>query len=111
MRQPPYNGTRVQETLDMVLTAAAFDQQVSMLFCDDGVLQLVRNQEPQALELKNTARILDVLEMYDVRNLYVESESLIARGLAGTDLVLPVRLVPRSGVNALLSGRQILIQD
>ena len=42
----PVSGVQVQETLDQILTTAAMEQSVSLLFLDDGVFQLVRNQQP-----------------------------------------------------------------
>ncbi|MDD4914844.1 MAG: sulfurtransferase complex subunit TusC [Methylococcales bacterium] len=111
MRQPPHASGRVQETLDMILTAAAFDQQVGVLFCDDGVLQLASGQNPAAIGLKDTARIFTALEIYDVDALYAEAESLAARGLTAADLILPVRLVSRADVNQLMNRHQLLIPD
>ena len=63
MRRMPFSGIYVQETLDMLLTAAAFDQSVSVLFADDGVLQLKKHQHPQTLAFKDTAAIFTALEI------------------------------------------------
>lgn len=111
MRQPTHNGSRVQETLDMILTTAAFDQAVSVLFCDDGVLQLKRGQNPAALKLKDTASIFTALEIYDVTAIYAEQESLAARGLTADDLILPVQILPRAEINQLMTRHQVLIPD
>ena len=95
----------------MILTTAAFDQQVSVLFCDEGVLQLKRGQNPAAIGLKDTAQIFTALEVYDVNALYVEAESLAARGLTADDLLLPVQILPRAGLNPLMLRHQVLIPD
>ena len=95
----------------MILTTAAFDQQVSLLFCDDGVLQLKRGQNPAAIGLKDTAQIFTVLEVYDVHDLYVEAESLTARGMTADDLLLPTRVLPRAEIRLLMLQHQILVSD
>lgn len=111
LRRAPNNGNHLQETLDMILTTAAFDQPVSLLFMDDGVLQLRRGQDPQVLSLKDTAAIFSALEIYDVRELYVENESLNARGLIKEDLLLPVELLDRSEINALMLRYAVIVPD
>jgi tRNA 2-thiouridine synthesizing protein C len=109
MRHLPHVSSHVQETLDQLLTTAAFDQAVSVLFVDDGVLQLKTGQNPLQMGLKNTAAIFQALELYDVNLLYVETESLISRGMTVHDLILPVKLIPRAEVNALLQRHAIVI--
>lgn len=111
MRRMPNRGNHVQEALDMILTAAAFDQKVSLLFADDGVLQLKRGQLPETMGLKDSPAIFKALEIYDVHDLYAESESLVARGLAAEDLILPVRVIARQDVASLLQAHDVLIPD
>ncbi len=96
VRQAPYAGMHAQEALDLLLTLVAFDQAVDVLLLDDGVWQLHRGQEPEALMQKNLAAMWQTLEMYGIQSPWVESESLRERGLDTADLVLPVRLVPRT---------------
>jgi tRNA 2-thiouridine synthesizing protein C len=109
MRHLPHVSNHVQETLDQMLTTAAFDQTVSVLFVDDGVLQLKAGQNPQPMGVKNTAAIFQVLELYEINNLFVEAESLISRGLKENELILPVQLISRFEVNALLQRHAIII--
>ncbi len=102
MSHAPHSGTEVQETLDIVLTTAAFDQQVSLLFLDDGVFQLKKQQNPEIIGLKDTGSIFKALEIYEVYNLYIEIESLQSRGLKPGDLFLPVQEFYRKDINALM---------
>lgn len=95
----------------MILTTAAFDQQVSVLFADDGVLQLKNRQNPVAMALKDTAAVFGALEIYDVRALYVESESLQARALEISDLILPVQVVQRSEIGRLMRRHDVVVPD
>ncbi|MGR9099177.1 MAG: sulfurtransferase complex subunit TusC [Gammaproteobacteria bacterium] len=108
MSKSPCEGSQVQEFLDIVLTMAAFDQKVGLLFLDDGVFQLKNGQRPEILGLKDTASIFRALEIYDVRELYAEVESLQERGLKPGDLFLPVREVYRKEVGRLMHRHKIV---
>jgi tRNA 2-thiouridine synthesizing protein C len=92
----------VQEQLDIILTAAAFDQSVSLLFLDDAVLQLRNNQQPDLMKFKDISAILKALEIYDVQDIYIEMESLQARALKVGDLILPVKEIHRKQVVELM---------
>jgi tRNA 2-thiouridine synthesizing protein C len=77
----PYAGTLTQEGLDALLAAAAFDLSVSALFIEDGVWSLLKEQNPEKLEQKNISKVLQVLPLYDVNELYCCQQSLESRNL------------------------------
>jgi len=110
LNKPAYCGNHAQETLDIILTAAAFDQAVSLLLLDDGVFQLKTHQNP-TVGLKDIAAIFSALEIYDVTRIYVEAESILNRGLKPEDLCLPVELVNRKDVAKLMAGFDIVFAD
>ena len=85
-RKAPYGTIYALESLEVVLIGAAFDQRVSLAFLDDGVYQLTRGQDTDAIGMKNFSPTYAALGDYDVREIYVEKESLEARGLTLEDL-------------------------
>ena len=108
MRTPPHSGIKLQEQLDVILTAAAFDQHVALLFLDDGVFQLKKGQHPEKQGLKDTSSIFNALEIYDVKDLYTEIESLQDRGLKPGDLTLPVKEIYRKDINGLIKQYDVV---
>jgi tRNA 2-thiouridine synthesizing protein C len=86
-RKAPYGTIYALESLEVVLIGAAFEQDVSLAFIDDGVYQIARNQETDEIGVKNFSPTYKALGDYDVRKLYVEQESLEARGLTVDDLM------------------------
>jgi len=102
MQSAPHVGMIVQEKLDVILTAAAFDQHVALLFLDEGVFQLKKGQQPEKQGLKDTASIFNAFEIYDVNELYTEVESLQEQGLKPNDLSLPVQALYRKDINQLI---------
>ena len=73
-RRAPYGTIFALESLEVVLIAATFDQDVSLVFLDDGVFELVKGQDTQAIGIKNHSKTYRALEGYDVEKLYVERE-------------------------------------
>jgi sulfur relay protein TusC/DsrF len=108
LRQPPHSGTFLQETLDVILTTAAFDQRVAILLLDDGVFQLKEHQEVIPSNAKDTCAIFNALDLYDVKELYIEEESLIERGINTKNLTLPVEVIKRLDVINLYQSFDII---
>ncbi|WP_374544969.1 sulfurtransferase complex subunit TusC [Rhodoblastus sp.] len=86
-RRAPFGTIYALESLEVVLIGAAFEQDVSLAFLDDGVFQLMNNQDAAAAGMKNFSKIYRALGDYEVRKLYVEKDSLDLRGLTVDDLM------------------------
>ncbi len=85
-RKAPYGTIYALESLEVVLIGAAFDQDVSLAFLDDGVFQLTRGQNTEGIGVKNFSPTFRALGDYDVTKFFVEKESLEERGLSEDDL-------------------------
>ncbi len=85
-RKAPYGTIYALEALEVVLIGAAFDQDVSLAFLDDGVFQLVKDQNTDGIGMKNFSPTFRALGDYEVTKLFVERESLDERGLSPDDL-------------------------
>ena len=86
-RHAPHGTNYAQEGLEVALIGAAFDQDVSIAFVDDGVFQLKTGQDSTDLGLKNFTATFRALGDYEVTKIYVEQESLEQRGLNADDLM------------------------
>ena len=86
-RKAPYGTIYALESLEVVLIGAAFEQDVSLAFLDDGVFQLAKGQDTNEIGMKNFSPTYKALGDYDVNKIYVEKESLEARGLTLDDLL------------------------
>jgi tRNA 2-thiouridine synthesizing protein C len=51
-RHAPYGNSTARESIDIALAAAAYDQDIGILFMDDGVFQLLKNQQSQHVDQK-----------------------------------------------------------
>jgi len=86
-RKAPYGTVYALESLEVVLIGAAFEQNVSLAFIGDGVYQIAKNQKTDDIGMKNFSPTYKALGDYEVTKLYVEKESLEARGLTLDDLM------------------------
>jgi tRNA 2-thiouridine synthesizing protein C len=86
-RRAPHGSIYALESLEVVLIGAAFEQEVTLAFIDDGVYQLLKNQDSSAIGTKNFAPTYRALGDYDINRIFVERESLEMRGLDKDDLM------------------------
>ena len=86
-RKAPHGSIYALESLEVVLIGAAFEQDVSLAFIDDGVYQLMLNQNTSDIGVKNFSPTYKALGDYDINQIYVEKESLELRGLSKENLL------------------------
>jgi len=110
-RKAPYGTIYALECLEVVLIAAAFDQDVSVVFVDDGVCQLKKNQDTTGIGMKNFSNTYRALDDYDVEKIYVEQESLDARGLTEEDLIIPVEVVAAENLAEIMANQDVVISS
>ncbi len=109
MRRAPHGTVYTYEGLEMVLIMAAFEQDISVAFIDDGVYSLVRNQETDEIGIKGFANTYRALDGYDVEKLYVDRESMEERGLTEEDLIVDVQVLPSAEIGKLMKEQEVMI--
>ncbi|MEW8014219.1 MAG: sulfurtransferase complex subunit TusC [Candidatus Sedimenticola endophacoides] len=121
-RRAPYGTIYAWESLEVVLVGAAFEQDVSLAFVDDGVYQIVKGQDTGEVDMKNFSPTYSALGDYEVTKLYVEKESLEERGLTLDDLMNltwedededwaekdSIRLVSREELAKVMEGQDVV---
>ncbi|MCR4345833.1 MAG: sulfurtransferase complex subunit TusC [Sulfuricaulis sp.] len=108
-RKAPYGTIYALESLEVVLIAAAFDQDVSLAFLDDGVYQIVKGQHTKPIDVKNFSPTFRALEGYDIEKLYVEKESMDARGLKEEDFIVPVKVIGTQEMTDLMQSQDVIL--
>ncbi|MBI2381125.1 MAG: sulfurtransferase complex subunit TusC [Gammaproteobacteria bacterium] len=107
-RHGPYGSSAGREGLDAAFVAAAFDQEVSLLFLGDGVFLLAKGQS-DALGLKDASASFASLPLYDVERIYVDAGALAQRGLRVEDMLMPVEVLDLPAIRALIEAQDVVL--
>ena len=111
LRQAPYATSHALEALESALVAGVFEQDVTVLFKDDGVWQLVSNQAGEALSTRTISKIVTALPEYEIESLCVCEQSLQERNLALGDLILPVTAISPAAQAELIGSMDAVVND
>lgn len=108
-RHAPYGNNLARDGIDAVLAASVYDQALSVLFMDDGIFQLTRQQNSVGIEEKNIEQLLSAFELYDIHQIYVCSDSLAIRGMTVEDLNMGGELLSTEEVHQLFTEQDHIL--
>ena len=109
MRKAPHGTIYTYEGLEMILIMAAYDQDISVAFIDDGVYALKKDQDTKGLEIKGFSKTFKALDGYDVENLYVDQVSLEERGLIEDDLLVDVEVLSSAEIGKIMTEQDVVV--
>ena len=109
MQRAPYGSSATREALDAALASAAFEQTVQLLFCGDGVWHLITDQRPHLINAKDTSKMLQALEYYDISDVYADKSSLADRQLDSNALAIPAKPVDDDSIRQLVKKADCVI--
>ena len=111
-QQPPYGTALSQEKLQMAMVFGAFELNVSMLFINDGVFSIVKNQQPEAIGFVNFSKQYSALgKYYDIKQIYVDQHSLKQRALVQDNLLIPVTVLDQGALTRLMHEQDFIINN
>ena len=97
-RTSPHGTSISREGLDAILAATAFCEpnDIGIFFIDDGVLNLIDNQQPEIIQQKDFIRTFKLLDLYDVEQRFICTASLQKFTLDNRELILSCEKIDRS---------------
>ena len=97
-RTSPHGTSISREGLDAILAATAFGEpnDIGIFFIDDGVLNLIDNQQPEIIQQKDFIRTFKLLDLYDVEQRFICTASLQKFKLDNRELILSCEKIDRS---------------
>ncbi len=110
-RRSPYGSCHAQEALDMAFALSAFEHKISLVFMDDGVLQIIRAQDPSGIGMKNISPTFRAWQDYEIEHIYVEKESLQRRGMQKTDLLIEAEVIDAVQLGQLMEKQDFIFND
>ena len=103
MRKAPYGSVYTAEGFRSVMGIGVFDMDATLIFVQDGVYALVKDQNPEKLNMQPLGEGFPILAEFGVNGFYVHQPSLEERGLSVDDLVMEVQLIDNAGLAKLLA--------
>lgn len=102
LQRAPYGSSATREALDAALAAAAFEQNVQILFTGDGAWHLSADQQADAISSKDTSKMLQALDYYDISDVFVDEISLQERGLSAAPLAIATKAIGGDALKKLI---------
>lgn len=106
--QAPFATSIGKESLDTALIFGAYEQPTSLFFIGDGVFQMIGDQNPEQLEIKNYLKTFSALEFYDIDNVYICQQSLIERDLKTNFNIENIQVLDKTSFNQKLHQHNII---
>jgi len=103
MRKAPYGSVYTAEGFRSVMGIGVFEMDAVLIFVEDGVYALVKDQNPEKLDMQPLGEGFPMLPEFGVNEFYVHQPSLEERGLSVDDLVMKVQLIDNAGLAELLA--------
>jgi len=109
IRSAPYGTSRGLEALDAVFAASVFEQDISLLYLDDGVFHLLADQDGAIIGQKNASAPINALPLHDVEHVYGAAGSLAERGLEDSHLIPGIFILKDSEIKALIKKNDVVL--
>jgi tRNA 2-thiouridine synthesizing protein C len=104
LRKPPYGSVYTAEALRTMMGIGVFEMDICVVFIDDGVYAIVKNQNPAKLEMKPLVQGFEMLKEFNVNKFIVHGDSLAERGLNQADLGLDVEIADSARIAGILQA-------
>lgn len=84
----PADGLAMQESLDLAMMYGNLEQKVGLFFLNDGVFQILKGQNPEQINVKNSAKTLGALTFYDIEDIFICQQSANTRSIKQDDITV-----------------------
>ncbi len=109
VRRAPYGKNLGRDALEVALAYATFEQPIALLFIGEGVWQLLPHQHSESIHQKPLDKLLNVLPLYDINQVYVCSDSLQCRGIDADGLTISAEVLDVQALQTKLANAQHIL--
>ncbi|WGE83167.1 sulfurtransferase complex subunit TusC [Actinobacillus equuli] len=104
--QPPFGTATSREGLDALLAASAFcaEDEIAICFLNDGVFNLLTQQQPNIILQKDHISTFKLIDLYDLTECFICEESINQRALSNAEWILPnANIIPQTELFAIFA--------
>lgn len=106
---PPHGNAKGREALDVALAMSTINH-ISVFFIGDGVFHLLPNQYPEQILMRDYIATFNMLELYDIEDVYICESSLNARNLINTTFTFSCSIIDTQSLNQLLATQDVILR-
>lgn len=106
---PPHGNAKGREALDLALAMSDINQ-VSVFFIGDGVFHLLPDQKPQQILMRDYIATFNMLELYDIDDVYVCEDSLKIRNINKMTRNIPSKMITPQAIAQLLTIQDVILR-
>ncbi|NKF50598.1 sulfurtransferase complex subunit TusC [Shewanella sp. WXL01] len=109
-RRSPFGNTSSREGLDLSLLSASFEQQVTVIFVAEGLLNLLSDQQPELSGSKDYIATFKAMPIYDIETILVCETSLTQLNLTSEALQVAHQVASNKQISqALTEADEVLV--
>lgn len=105
----PHGSAKGREALDTALALSTFNH-ISVFFMGDGVFHLLPNQHPEDILMRDYIATFNMLELYDIEDVYVCKTSLDERNLSQIIINIANQLIENKQLHQLLASQDAVLR-
>lgn len=105
----PHGSAKGREALDTALALSTFNH-ISVFFMGDGVFHLLPNQHPEDILMRDYIATFNMLELYDIEDVYVCKTSLDERNLSQITINIANQLIENKQLHQLLASQDAVLR-
>lgn len=104
----PYHSSRTAEALDFILAASTMTEQLSVIFINNGIWQLLQRQQPDHIKLKAYTRGFAALPEFGIDNIYLDDSALVQSQLKLDDLFIQPTVLTTAAIQHHLTQQDYI---
>ena len=109
LQQAPFANYNATEGIELALALSAFEQTVSLLFVDTGVLQLVNDKQTELIQIKDPSKVLAGFDLFDIKQVYAQQSALRKYSLAQSDLICKPEVITDHNIADIITQHDIVL--
>jgi tRNA 2-thiouridine synthesizing protein C len=105
-----FDGVIAREAQDMLLALAAVEHEVTVIYQDAAVLQLLATASAANVGCKDFTPTQKLFSLYDIEQLLVSATAMAKYRLTASDLRLPVQICQDTELQQYLQQQQYILR-
>lgn len=105
----PYSSLEQEENIEMILFAASFGCEATVIFSGNGIWQLLASQSPNDGQ-KNIAKMIASFPAFDIESIYACEEDVFRAKLKPEEFSLNLQLISANEIMSVMQQYKVVFE-